>query len=195
MSNYTVRIIKFTCVDESGIDFLGSDEPVWMFSANSNGTVNTTRSREFSDVDSGETFKFQTDNNRNIIWPKKAAIGGAPGPIGLSIQLWEKDQGDFDEIERNTQKALDLGSKVSGVPDWVKKVPSIVVDGIFKFVSDDLMGSKTLLFSEKRLRRILPTVGLKVRQTFRFGERGSDLPFGIAGSPDYDLVLEIARVS
>src|SRR4030095_3183291 len=99
MSNYTVRIVKFTCVDESGIDFLGSDEPCWMFTAkDGQGAVSTCRSKEFSNVDSRDTEKIQTDNNRSVVWHKKGAAGGGPAPIALAVQLWDIDQGSPDEI-------------------------------------------------------------------------------------------------
>ncbi|WP_221392036.1 hypothetical protein [Dyadobacter sp. NIV53] len=196
MSDYVLRIIKFTCVDESGIDFLGSDEPFWIFTAKvNNGEVNTASSRQFGDVDSGNTEKFLTDNNRNIIWPKKGAVQGAPGPIGLSIQLWDKDQGAKDTIEKQTEKAFDLGSQAPIVGDWVRRVPSIVRNQISAFIGDDLMSSKTVLFTNAQLDRHLRNVGSKLKQKIRFGGTGGDLPFEVAGGPDYDLFIEVERVS
>jgi hypothetical protein len=196
MSNYVVRTIKFVCVDESGVDFVGSDEPYWVFTArDSGGNVNTTRSKEFGDVDSGETRSFATDNNRNVIWPAKGAVKGAPGPIALSIQLWEADQGDHDAIAKQTEQLFNLGSQAPVVGEWINLVPQIVRDQISNFVGDDLMGSKTLLFSDSRLARQLPRPGAKLVQKYRFGGNSGDLPFEIAGGPDYDLYLEITRVS
>jgi|KBSSwiStaDraftv2_1062776.scaffolds.fasta_scaffold332884_1 hypothetical protein len=196
MANYTVRILNFKCVDESGFDFLGSDEPCWMFTARDNGgNSNTCRSKEFSNVDSGDVINFQTDNNRNVVWPKKGAAAGAPGPIGLSIQLWDIDQGNPDDIERKTERAFDLGSQVPVVGEWVRRVPSIVRDQISNFIGNDLMGSKTLLFPEARLRRRLPNVGSKFTQRHRLGGNSGDLPIEIAGGPDYDLFIEVQRVS
>ncbi len=196
MANYTVRILKFKCVDESGLDILGSDEPCWIFTARDDqGGVSTTRSKEFSNIDSGDVVKFLTDNNRNVIWPKKAAAGGASGPVALTIQLWDIDQGNPDEIERKTEKAFDLGSQVPVVGEWIRRVPSIVRDQIANFIGNDLMGSKTLFFPEARLRRRLTSVGSKFVETHRFGGNSGDLPFEVAGGPDYDLVIEVQRVS
>jgi hypothetical protein len=74
-------------------------------------------------------------------------------------------------------------------------VPSIVRDKIASFIGNDLMGSKTLFFPENRLRQQLPRVGDKRVEKHRFGGSGGDLPFEVAGGPDYDLFIEIERVS
>jgi hypothetical protein len=110
---YVVRAVKFVAVDESGFDFTGSDEPYWVFT--SRGTdpeVHTTRSKVFGDVDSGDTRPFATENGRNVVWPRKGATSGASGPIAISIQLWESDQGDPERIAKQTQRAFDIGGEV-----------------------------------------------------------------------------------
>lgn len=196
MANYVARITKFKCVDEAGLDILGSDEPFWMFTArDNNGAVHTTRSKEFGNVDSGDTRPFETDNNRNVIWPQKGFANGVPGPIALAIQLWDKDQGNLDDIKEKTEKAFDLGSQAPIAGEWVRRVPSIVRDKIASFIGDDLMGSKTLLYTERRLSRQLPQVGSKLKEIHRLGGNSGDLPFEVAGGPDYDLFMEVERVS
>lgn len=193
---YVVRIIKFRCIDESGVDLLGSDEPYWIFTVRDpNGKVNTINSRVFSNVDSGDQERFHTDNDRNVIWPGKGDTAGAVGPIALSIQLYEQDQGDPTDVARKTQQAFDLGALAPVVGQWVRLVPSIVKDKLGDLIADDLMGSKTLLFPASRLARQLPKPGNKRVETHRFGGNSGDLPFEIAGGPDYDLTIEIARVS
>ena len=108
---YIVRAVKFVCVDESGFDFAGSDEPYWVFTARgADPVVHTTRSKVFGDVDSGDVRPFATENGRNVVWPRKGATAGAPGPIALSIQLWEADQGDPEEIAKQTERVFDLGA-------------------------------------------------------------------------------------
>jgi hypothetical protein len=56
MPNCTVRAMSFKCVDESGIDWTGSDEPFWVFSSvdPQGTTLATNRSKVFGDVDSRE---------------------------------------------------------------------------------------------------------------------------------------------
>jgi hypothetical protein len=73
-------------------------------------------------------------------------------------------------------------------------VPGIVRDQIADFIGDDLMGSKTLSYSATRLARRLPRVGATLTERHRFGGNSGDLPFEVAGGPDYDLFLEVARV-
>lgn len=193
MASYVARVIKFHCVDESGVDFLGSDEVVWIFTANeASGGVHTTNSRKFGNVDSGDTEKFAPNS---IVWPKKGDANGAPGPIALSIQLWETDQGDPESIAKKTKQAFDLGGEAPVVGEWVRRVPSIVQEKISSLIADDLMGSKTILYSAGRLAQRLPRVGAKFSDVFRFGGKSGDLPFEVAGGPDYDLRLEVERVA
>jgi hypothetical protein len=195
MASYIVKLIKFDCGDESGVDRLGSDEVLWVFSArDSNGAVNTTHSRKFGNVDSGDSFKFKS-GEESIVWPKKNDTKGDKGPIELSIQLWEIDKGDPDDIAKKTQKAFDLGALAPGVGEWVKRVPSVVRDKLNDLIADDLMGSKSLLYSEARLRKLAPEVGDRTVEKHHFGGRGGDLPFEVAGGPDYHLHYAIARVA
>ena len=37
LPNYIVKSLKFDCLDESGVDWLGSDEPLWVLAANAAG--------------------------------------------------------------------------------------------------------------------------------------------------------------
>ncbi len=193
MPSYIVTAIKFKCIDESGFDFFGSDEPYWVFTArDSDGNVHTTRSREFGDVDSGETRKFAENA---VVWPRKGATQGAPGPIALSIQLWESDQGDKDDITRRTEQAFKLAEQAPKIGKWVKEVPEVVRNQIAELLGDDLMGSKTLLFRSGRLAKRLPHVGASFRRTLHFGGHSGDLPFEVSGGPDYDLTIQITRVA
>lgn len=187
---YTVRAVKFHCVDESGPDWSGSDEPVWIFTANAGGTVKTTRSQEFGNVDSGDTRSFNMANN-NIVWPPDGSARGAPGPIGLAVQIWEMDQGNADKIADATQDAFDVAAWVPVVGTWVSKVPSAVPDLIGSVIGNDLIESKSFEYSTRRLRLKLSTVGSKFSETIRFTGSG-----GWSGNPpDYDLYLEVKRVS
>lgn len=193
---YVVRATKFYCGDESGIDWIGSDEPVWIFTANDEGTpdVKTRRSREFSNVDSGDSVRFDMAND-NIVWPQSASAAGAPGPIGLSIQLWEIDQGSAASIARRTQEVLNVAEWVPVVGNWISKVPTLVPDLIGSFAGDDIMGSQTIEYSTRRLRQWMPEAGDKLTRKYHFSGGHGDIPFGLAGSPDYDLYLEVSRVS
>ena len=86
-ARYIVKVNQFKCVDESGADFFGSDEPYWAFTSKVSSETHTTRSKVFGDVDSGDTRKFAEDA---VVWPQKGADKGAEDPIGLTIQLWDQ---------------------------------------------------------------------------------------------------------
>src|SRR4051794_16669884 len=146
---YVVRAVKFFCGDESGIDWTGSDEPVWIFTANDEATagIKTRRSKEFSDVDSGDTRNFDMANN-NVVWPQSAAATGGVGPVGLSIQLWEIDQGNADNIAKTTEKVLGVAEHVPVVGSWISWVPSSVTSKLIgSLVGNDLLGSKSILYT------------------------------------------------
>jgi hypothetical protein len=195
-ARYVVRIVKFTCVDESGYDWSGSDEPYWVFTATSSDhQVFSTRSKVFGDVDSGDTRPFARDNNRNVVWPRQRAAAGGDAPIALSIQLRESDQGDPEVILRKTKQAFTIAGLAPGIGSWVRLAPSIVQDKIARFAGDDLMGSKTLVFGGSQLARQLPNVGDRFIRKDRFGGSSGDLPWEVAGGPDYDLFTEVRRVA
>jgi len=57
------------------------------------------------------------------------------------------------------------------------------------------MGSVTLHFPAHRLERQLPRPGASLTKKVRLGGRSGDLPFEIAGGPDYDLHIRCTRVA
>jgi len=194
MARYTIKIVKFGCVDEPGCDFVGSDEIFWVFTANAGGQVRTTTSRVFGNVDTGDCYDFPTDRDRNIVWPHKGAAQGADGPIGLSIQLWESDQGKPESIGHDTAAVLSLLQAARGVGNWVTAVGPVVRSTLVDLTSDDLMGSTTLLYTASRLQKQLPAVGGSMLEKHRIGRAGGDLQYEVAGGPNYDLHLKITRV-
>lgn len=193
---YVVRAVKFHCGDESGFDWAGSDEPVWIFTANDEATPNvkTRRSKEFADVDSGDTRNFDMANG-NIVWPQSGTASGARGPIGLSIQVWEIDQGNGDAIAKKTQQAFDVAGWVPVVGTWISKLPSAVPGLVGSLVGDDLLGSRSILYTKTRLAQRLPTVGGKFTDKFHFSGGSGDVPWELAGSADYDVYIQVTRVS
>jgi hypothetical protein len=139
---YLVNVDKFRCGDESGLDRLGSDEPYWVFTAKSDSDkAHSMRSQVFGNVDSGDVRQFDTAKGHNIVWPSDGSAAGAPGPIGLSIQLWEKDRGDPDQVRKATETVLDIAGAVG---PWIGIVPGLISNQIVKLIGDDLMGSHTL---------------------------------------------------
>jgi hypothetical protein len=194
-ARYLVRALKFRCGDESGYDWPGSDEPFWIFSTtDGNGNATSIKSQTFGDVDSGDVRSFRNENNRNVIWPAQGDSRGAAGPIALSIQLWESDQGDSESIRKKTETALSIAA-ATGVASWAAAVPPVVRDAIAQFAGHDLMGSNTLLITELQLNRHLPNVGDSFTRKDHYGGSGGDIPWTVAGGPDYDLWLQVVRVA
>jgi len=186
---YVVRAVSFKCIDESGVDFTGSDEPVWIFTANAGGVVTTTRSPEFGDVDSGDTRNFAMANS-NLIWPSRTGTAGAPGPIGLAIQVWDVDQGNADTIATRTRQVLAAASFAPKVGQWVAAIPSFVPGLVGDFLGDDLLGSRQFFYSAETLASRLPRVGSTFTQQARFTEVCT-----ICNPADYDLFLQVKRVA
>jgi hypothetical protein len=105
LPSYRVKATTFYAADESHWDKAGSDEPYFVFSAvGADGTADTVRSRTFGDVDSGESRTFAS--TEGCIWTTSCTALRAPFGLGLSVQLWEHDYGDMDDIRAKTAEAF-----------------------------------------------------------------------------------------
>jgi hypothetical protein len=70
-----------------------------------------------------------------------------------------------------------------------------VLDGLTDLQgADDLMGSITLAYDPVELVERLPVVGGSVVERHHLGGHSGDLPFEVAGGPDYVLELRIVRL-
>ena len=97
---YVIKASSFHAVDESGTDWLGSDEPYWRFRALApDGRFHVTDSRVFGDIDSGDTAFFNSSEGCLYLscdsCPLLACGGAAPDGISFSVQLWEHDVGQI----------------------------------------------------------------------------------------------------
>jgi CARDB len=96
---YRVNAVKFTAVDESGIDWTGSDEPYFKFtSIGADGAQHSRRSRVFGDIDTGDTVRF--DGTEGCLYRLLVICSGyaAPNGIRFSILALEDDFGAEDLI-------------------------------------------------------------------------------------------------
>lgn len=164
-------------------------------------------SREFGSVDSGDTghfglqgvkmdglFNYSFQYEPFHLAPSQVhGSEGVPAPIGISVQLFEMDQGK--DLEKPIKKAFEEAEGLPRVGEWVKIIPDCVRDYLVRVFEDDLMGSNTILFGSKVLERQLPAVGDSMEMKFDFGGQGGDLPFKVAGGPNYELYLEVERVA
>lgn len=184
---YRIEALRFACLDESGVDIFGSDEVRWFFTWTNGNTPKTVASREFGDIDSGDKRQ----------WTPPLAItpaSGVFGPLALSIQLYEIDQGDVDKMRAAVEAAVTAanlaamahsGQPVS-LPDGVKKQ-------LVNLLGNDLMGSVTVAFSREELERKLRRPGHSIVRTLEIGGKSGDLPFEVAGGPDYEITVRVLR--
>ena len=119
--SFKIEATKLYAGDESGYDWAGSDEPMVVFtSATANGAPYTSATPEFGDVDSGDTRSL---NNLCVI---ASCTNGFTQPIALTMQLFEIDQGNPDEVKEHVEQAataIEWGTVIFGgqkheLPDW-----------------------------------------------------------------------------
>jgi hypothetical protein len=164
LPRYTVKAVSFHAVDETGTDWLGSDEPFWIFnSVGVDGTALTTKSRVFGDVDTGDTVSFGATEGCIYV---SCAGGTAPNGIGVSVQLWEKDLGYVNQTLENMALGFrtigGLADPYHGPVAWIGtalvKVGD-VLDYINSWAADDLVGTQTYTHSAVSLASRAPLVG------------------------------------
>jgi hypothetical protein len=188
---FKVQPKRFVAVDESGPDWLGSDEPMFVFTTvDGDEDPFTVRSPEYGDVDSG--------SERGFPWMCLLPLCDLlTEPTALSIQLFEMDGGDRDTVRTWVDRAataFEWGSYLYSGGQEKTEVPDGFVDYLVDLFGDDLMGSTTLRLDPSQLIKRLPSPGTSFTETLRLGGHSGDLPFEVAGGPDYDLDLTITRM-
>jgi hypothetical protein len=156
MPMFKVEAISFAAVDESGVDWLGSDEVVAVWRAANSPGANT---REFSSVDSGDIKEFHP--LQSCIFPInydgifingnaphngqttglagwECVTGGGIGPIIFEFSLYEMD----DEWHSFFNPCFN-GSVGTDVNTCI----------------DDFLGGATIRFTVDELIEMLPNVG------------------------------------
>lgn len=187
---FKIEATQLYAGDESGYDWAGSDEPMVVFtSATANGDPYTSSTPEFGDVDSGDSRSL---NNLCVI---ASCTNGFTQQIALSMQLFEIDQGNPDAVREHVEQAATaiewatviFGGSKHELPDWF-------IDYVTGLLGNDLMGSKTVTFDPQELRQQLPQVGDSLTVGYHLGGHSGDLPWEVAGGPDYDLSLRVTRL-
>jgi hypothetical protein len=187
---YTIKATQFRCNDETGTDFLGSDEPFWIFGSLGAGTAVTTRSQVFGDVDSGESRTF--GSNEGCIWGQNCLPQDFPeGEIGTLIQLWEHDFGDPKKIQAGVAAAFAAAAGIlaaTGVAAWIAAVVAgvgAVVQWLLGFLDDDHIADQTFVFT----RQVVVDQLTKAGQSFNVVRRFTD------GDGDYTLTIQVRRAA
>jgi hypothetical protein len=187
---FAINAVKFYAADESGYDWAGSDEPMFVFtSAIGNGNPYTVRTKEFGDVDSGD---WRSLDNMCLL---ASCPSGFTVPTTLSIQLFEIDWGSPEDVRKRVEQAAQLikwGSLI--FTGGAVSVPDSFIQYLTNLAGNDLMGSKTLRFDPQELVKQLPTAGSSLVEKHHLGGNSGDLPWEVAGGPDYDLYLQITRL-
>jgi hypothetical protein len=97
---YKIEALSFKAIDETGIDWLGSDE-VMVETTDAKGW---TVSNEIGDIDSGDTHNFEPAKScivavrSGIVVLGESSVcekGGEPAPLGFQVELWEQDSIGF----------------------------------------------------------------------------------------------------
>jgi hypothetical protein len=189
-SRYTIKATQFRCNDETGTDFLGSDEPYWIFGSLGSGTAVTTRSRVFGDVDTGDTRPF--NDNEGSIWGQNGQPQDFPeGEIGVLIQLWEHDNGNPERVRSTVAAAFAAAAGIlgaTGVAAWIGAVVAgvgAVVGWLIGFLDDDHIADQTFVFTRQVVEDRLKKAG----QAFDMSRRFTD------GDGDYSLTVRVSRVA
>lgn len=163
-ARYRVTATAFKALDESGVDWTGSDEPYWVFSTVSGeGTARSRATQVFGDVDSGETRAFGFGDS--CVWGCGAAGEPASFGVGFSVQLWEQDLGHVDQTLYDTAKAFQVAGPIltfAGAAAWVGATSTAMgtaMDYILGWADDDLLGNATYAFSADYLAGVLPGPG------------------------------------
>jgi hypothetical protein len=188
---YKLEAISFRADDESGIDWIGSDEPVFVFTSVDGAGSQRSVAQKFGDVDSGESRSFTTA--RCLV---ATCTTGVAGPLALTTQLVESDGGSAEEIRGKVSKAITTLQWVTKVFGWdASFLDGAIEDYLVSVFADDLMGSANLVWEQWELAQALPVVGATYTEVIHLGERGGDLPSWLDNPPDYTLRLRITRMA
>jgi hypothetical protein len=181
--SFKVEAVRFKALDETGYDWAGSDEIRVGFVT----PFEDITSREFGDVDAGETRTFNADES--CIIPVGEATGrlsgrlvgppsnwfcadlGRPGPLSFKVVMGEQD------------------FSLKGF----ENPPTVLGRG------DDLIGHTTLTFTPEELLAAMPTVGSTFEENILLGPCVPPLvcPEGFKFEPspaEYRVTLRLTRM-
>jgi hypothetical protein len=189
-AKYTIKAVRFRCNDETGTDFLGSDEPYWIFGSLGEGTAVTTQSQVFGDVDTGESRNFSAGDG--CIWGQSCQAQALPdGEIGSLVSLWEHDAGDPEKVRELVAGAFAAAAAIlaaTGVAAWISAVIAgvgAVVQVLLGLLDDDHLADQTFVFTRQTIEDRLAKVGSSFDVVRRFA----------GGSGDYTLTIRVTRAA
>ncbi len=202
---FKAELVSFRVPDESGVDILGSDEPVFVLSApDGNGGVRTVRSKEYSDVDSGDTEVFSP-----VICASVNCSAGGQG-FTFQVNLLEIDQGDPAVIAGKVHNAIKGAGWLAAIATLLgtgdtttsaqalaaaDKVDKTAAQTLVGLLGDDLLGSETVAYTLPELLAAMPAVGNTYQEEIKLGKEEGDLVDYFDGGADYRVMVRLTRVA
>jgi hypothetical protein len=187
---YKIEAMRFKARDETGIDWLGSDEVL----VETNDAKGSTVSNEIGDIDSGDTHDFDPAKSCIIaVRPGFAVLGessvceevGEPAPLGFQVEFWEIDLTGFPP-----------GSSFcvpSGSPEPGRHVggPYPQFASSCSATGDDFIGRARIDYSTQELEAALRNVGDEQIESIKLDPCPGQL---CAGFPDYTFTWRVTRL-
>lgn len=186
---YKIEAIRFKARDETGIDWLGSDE-VMVETEDAKGW---TVSNEIGDIDTGDTHDFDPAKSCIVaVRPGIVVLGessvceevGEPAPLGFRVEFWERDSIGFSRGWCGRGGELPEPGRHAG--PYHATCPSGEDSGDNHFI-----GSARIDYPTHELEAALPKVGDEVVETVKL----DPCPGGYcAGVPDYTFTWRVTRL-
>lgn len=183
---YKIEAVRFKALDETGADWLGSDEVMV-------GTVDAkgeTVSDEFGSVDSGETRGFAPAASCVVaVRPGEAVLDrtsvcdgdGEPAPLSFEVEFWEKDNISFPP-----------GFCGLAQPPPPRHYRSHCLNDQ---TGDDFIGYLQLDFATQELEAALPNVGDVRVETVKLSHCEKDTICGASSFPEYTFTYRVTRLA
>lgn len=185
---YKIEAMRFKCRDETGIDWLGSDEVM----VQTNDAKGWTVSKEIGNIDSGDTHDFDPAKSCIVaVRPGIVVLGessvceevGEPAPLSFQIEFWEKDLVGFP--------AGFCGGSGGTPGPGRHKGTHCANDGN----GDDFIGRTQIDYSPQELEAALPKVGDEQIESITLSPcpSGQDACGGW-DLPDYTFTWRVTRL-
>lgn len=179
---YKIEAMRFKARDETGIDWLGSDE-VMVETRDAKGW---TVSDEIGNINSGDTHHF--DPVKSCIVPVRPGIVvlgktsvcddvGEPAPLGFRVEMWEKDLNIFGGFSK-----CPAGADSHAGPHCVAQP------------GDDFIGRAQIDLSAQELEAALPNVGNEHIETVVLYACHSGDVCNVTFGPDYSFTFRVTRL-
>lgn len=216
MARYRVEMTRFKCRDETGLDFLGSDEVVFSATSFKNKKKrHTDVTKEFGNIDTGDTRGMGAPvgrcdpNDRDphclripivnegllVKYPEATPARGLKAPFSVLVTGHEIDRGNRKRVKQDVADIADIVEAASEVAGRPIEIPSRVKSRISRILGNDGLGVKWVNFGRDELERSLDAVGDFFTVDARLTGRKDDGDIPLTGGGDYEVRLLVTKVS